>query len=681
MKFSKRIYENLLITIVIVSVFTLLNKNLFITYYEYLKTILFAVHAEGNYFPAGDDIHLHIRYVSEVYADPAKVFISPYHLYEYYPSIFHLLIALYVIITKISIENAFAFYGAFLMILAPILYAFVYVRLIPYKSYHLLTVSYLGFILIFVAFSSRILQSLNDANYPELTVSLLLIPLLILLIENYFKSHRPLYFYLIPTLVAITLNINFLGGIYALILYIVFLVVNLFVSNNPIRKLLESFKSIILLIVLWIILGPYRFLKFLSFTQEFSITKSVVPSSLVQKISLEEISYFMFFDNNVYTYFLVIILLLTIYVLLQIIEHKKKWNFYVVIILNFFTLLIFALILVFNYLRIARYEAVILPLTLSLNVIIVTISILLDNKNSRIFRLFVLFLVFIFFEVVAYIYTNLKPNIYDVFLVSHRIDDNKYKIYNYLLSHYTNFTYLVIHPLDIWLYVLHNSTLILWPYPYVLNWFGQDDPRVILYKNLTELLLQGNFRELNTRYDIGLIVISLPYESQWYHDFVAPFLYSLRNLTEKAPISRVRIFLYAQLEPGDALISNIKVIDERFVLNISKVFWIIHMKKYKDVSENVVYVLGFPKNTVLSFRKAEPYSIGERLYNYVVESNYTQTHIKPGTYYVETEIALNNKYNNYAIELLVFIFPNSYNGEPLFTYVFVLRPELYSGFS
>jgi len=669
----------LLITIAIL----MFNINFIKIYYNYIYEIILKINVQNDYFPAGDDTPYHIWYTKEVIVNPISAIISPMHTYDHYPSIFHLIIALLRFLTGNDYYNIFALYGILLLIIGPTLYSFVFAKF-GQSSFIKYTI-FLSLLFIFIAFSLRIFHLLNDGNYPELTVALIFIPLLILLITKYFETSKLVYFYLVPTVVAISININLLGGVYALILYIIFIFIYVVSSYKNLKiRLLYALSSFILLLFVWISIGPYRFSRIMNFLLFSIANKSdLLPSAITHKITFSELSYYMFLNEKTCFLFILIIISSSFYYLILLIRKRITYREQSLLIINLFVIVLLLMTYFFNFLRIARYEALLLPFTSFTNALVILITIIRYAFNDKkFFSILITFFVILFLEINIYTFANLRiEDISNIISISHRIDQNKYVIYNYLIKYYSNSTILVIHPLDIWLYALYDHTKVLWPYPYVLRWVAPDDPKVPFYKNITQTLLLTRFKDLNLRYGIDLIVISLPYESQWYHDFVAPFLDLLRNVTENVQISRLRIFLYSQIEPGDALISNIRVVDDRVMVNISKVFWITHVKEYKNNNESIVYVLGFPKNTVISFRRVEPYKIGEKLYSYVVESNYTQVHIKPGIYYVETNIILDNKHNNHSIELLVFIFPNSYNGEPLFTYVFVLRPEIYSGFS
>jgi len=663
-----------LVTLLAVVTILILNIKFIKIYYNYLYDLILRINVEDNYFPAGNDIPYHILCTKEVITNPMNAIISFTHSYDHYPSIFHLLIALLQILTNSSFSNVFALYGILLLIVGPFLYSLVLMKLVPpnLNKY----VVFLSILFIFIAFSLRIFHLLNDGNYPELTITLILIPILILFMAKYFETGKLIYFYFVPIIVAISINIELLGGVYTLLLYIIFIFVYLLSNHKTLKTAIQyAFNSFILLMLIWILTGPYRFLRFMKLFVYFIVNKSnLLPSAITYRPTINELSYYMFFSENAYFFFVLIIIISSFYYLILLVRGRITYREEILLIINSFALLLLFMTFFFSFLRIARYEALLLPLITFINVLVISTSIIQSSfsNNKIILNSFTIFLPILFLEVNIYTFTNLRvENISDVISISHRIDPSKYIVYEYLIEHYNNSTFLVIFPLDIWLGTFHERTKVLWPYPYVLDWVFFDDPKVTFYKNITEALLQAKFRELKIRYDVDLIVISLPYQSQWYPNFVPVFLSSLRNITNKVEISRLRIFLYSQLEPGDALISNIRIVNSSLLLDISKAFWVNLMKKYNNT--NVVYVIGFPENTVLTFRKAEPYSIGEKLYSYVIKSDYTQIYINPGIYYTEIDLMIDNKHEEHSIELLIFIFPSSYNGEPLFTYVFVLN--------
>jgi len=372
----------ILLTLFCVILFLYINSTLISIYSRYLYIILFSINIDGRYFPAGSDTPTHIKFIQEVSISPILSLISPTHKYGGYPSLFHLMLAFISKLSPYPITNILAYYGALLFIIGPCLYAYAFSKSVP-NSLRPVVMPLL--IVVSLGFSVKILQSLNDGNYPELTVDFILIPLMFCFINSFIKTRKVIYLYACSIVSALTLNINFAGGVYLLLLYLLFIMHIIFIyvfyfKNLYLRTILYS---ITVLLILWIMLGPLRFLRYSNLIIELLLHllgfKREISFALFSNrpISLEWLSQYMFLNRSVISLFIRVITISALLHIFLVVKYKIQ-TILTPLLINNYVLSLFSLSFVgYSTARIARYLSYLLPMTFFIDVASILCFILL----------------------------------------------------------------------------------------------------------------------------------------------------------------------------------------------------------------------------------------------------------------------------------------------------------------
>jgi len=305
---------------------------------------------------------------------------------------------------------------------------------------------------------------------------------------------------------------------------------------------------------------------------------------------------------------------------------------------------------------------------------------IIKSKRKEVFLYtIVVFTLIIVAETLVLLYGNLQEES-RVFPFIHRIDECKYIVYDYVLKELinnrnnSNKYVLVIRGLDGWFQTLYENTIVFCPYPHAAHWISADDPKLPLFKNLTQCILSANIDQLYEKYNVSMIVISAPYGSQWYPDFIYSFLKDFLISLQQMQLSKIRIIQFVSLNSGDAIRleihdNDLQVLSRSYRLHLIKGFQ----------NDEYVHILWFPLGSKVLFRKWQVGTLGDPINEYVIDSSNIKVSLLSGQYLIEAVIPILHTYVDekslYIVELIIFNFPRSYNNESLTTYVLLIKPK------
>ena len=496
-----------------------------------------------EYISAGDDVPVHIYLsLTFVYGRILDVLShSVIGLGLEYPNLFHMISAFFFVF--LLPPNFFSIY-AVVLILASIcmLLLIAYFALKEHgniKAVNAFLIS-LAIVIASLNFYARILQSLNDGNYPDLTIRLLFFEIILFLfLSKNFPGKNYSALLKIYALTILSFAFNYLGAIWLTLFSVILSIFYL----NELKKML-SLKNIIKLIPLLAISSLYimGFLK--------DAVRDVLPIVLmsnqtqqrivIQKISLADLSEYSFLNPYSLFFYLFVLSILSIYFYRA---HERK-----LLVLNVFLLANSALAItgVFAF-RILRILPMYLSYVLLLDIFIVYLKNIRKINSQRAFTRLLISVFIIMLLAVAYGLSS-QYKVQPLFSISMRIDDAKAQAYvdicHQIRERRANLV-SVYYPYDIWLpyvcykeyapsvkeftFYIHNFTAVITfnnsqsSKFYILWWdktaevyFGAGDPIKEFYFQVSYHLRKGDF--FNATY-VDYLVVSTPYKSQWYHQF------------------------------------------------------------------------------------------------------------------------------------------------------------------
>jgi hypothetical protein len=389
-------------------------------------------------------------------------------------------------------------------------------------------------------FYGRILQSLNDGNYPDLTVRLLFFEIiLILFLSKNFPGKNYSALLKIYALTILSFAFNYLGAIWLTLFSVIISIFYL----NELKKML-SLKNIIKLIPFLAISSLYimGFLK--------DAVRDVLPmvlrsnqrqlSAVIQKMSLMDLSEYSYLNPYSLFFYLFALAIFSIYFYRA---RERK-----LLVLNVFLLAISAVAITGVFAeRILRVLPMYLGYVLLLNIFIVYFKYNRKTCSRRAFARLLISVFIIILLAVAYGLSS-QYKVRPLFSISMRIDDGKTQAYvdicHQIREARANLV-AVYHPYDIWLpyvcykeyalsvkeftFYIHNYTAIIIFNNshslkfYILWWdktaevfFGAGDPIKEFYFQESYHLRKGDF--FNATH-VDYLVVSTPYKTQWYHQF------------------------------------------------------------------------------------------------------------------------------------------------------------------
>ncbi len=510
---------------------------------EHLSLLISYNKVLQEYTPAGDDVVYHI-YLSLTFVHGRILDVLSHSVIVLgleYPNLFHMMSAFFFVF--LSPSNFFSIYAVVLILVSLcMLFLIAYFTLKEYGSINDANAFLIALAIMIASlnFYERILQSLNDGNYPDLTIRLLFFEIILFLfLRKNFPGKNYSTLLKIYALTILSFAFNYLGTIWLTLFSVI---LSIFYLNE--LKIMLSLKNIIKLFPTLSLSSIY----ILGFLKD--AVRDVLPivlmsnqtqqRTIIQKMSLADLSEYSFLNPYSLFFYLFVLSILSIYFYRA---HERK-----LLVLNVFLLANSALAItgVFAF-RILR----ILPMYLSY-VLLLDIFIVYFKNIRKIYsqRAFIRLLIFVFIIVMLGVVYRLSSQYKAGFLFRTlmRIDDTKAQVYvdicHQIHERRANLV-TVYHSYDIWLpyvcykeyalnvkeftFYVHNYTVIITFNNsqslkfYILWWdktaevfFGAGDPIKEFYFQMSYHLRKGEF--FNATH-VDYLVISTPYKTQWYPQF------------------------------------------------------------------------------------------------------------------------------------------------------------------